>query len=187
MALVNEHYLKLPGNYLFSDIAKKINTFKVTHPGKRLIRLGIGDVTRPLPQACITAMHKAVDEMSKAETFHGYGPEQGYDFLIEAILKNDFASRGISLSPTEIFINDGAKSDTGNMAFGEVSGLHGINAGRLGLDVPGQSLLRYNAVCQPFQNLHPVDHSHVFRSFFFASATGRPQSTKQRSVSVSGS
>ena len=113
MALVNEHYLKLPGNYLFSDIAKKINTFKVTHPGKRLIRLGIGDVTRPLPQACITAMHKAVDEMSKAETFHGYGPEQGYDFLIEAILKNDFASRGISLSPTEIFINDGAKSDTG--------------------------------------------------------------------------
>ena len=118
MALVNEHYLKLPGNYLFSDIAKKINTFKVTHPGKRLIRLGIGDVTRPLPQACITAMHKAVDEMSKAETFHGYGPEQGYDFLIEAILKNDFASRGISLSPTEIFINDGAKSDTGNI--GEV-------------------------------------------------------------------
>ena len=114
----NEHYLKLPGNYLFSDIAKKINTFKVTHPGKRLIRLGIGDVTRPLPQACITAMHKAVDEMSKAETFHGYGPEQGYDFLIEAILKNDFASRGISLSPTEIFINDGAKSDTGNI--GEV-------------------------------------------------------------------
>ena len=115
MALVNEHYLKLPGSYLFSDIAKKINTFKITHPKKSLIRLGIGDVTRPLPQACIEAMHKAVDEMSHEETFHGYGPEQGYDFLIEAILKNDFAPRGINFSPSEIFINDGAKSDTGNI------------------------------------------------------------------------
>lgn len=115
MALVNEHYLKLPGSYLFSDIAKKVNAFKVTHPGKQLIRLGIGDVTRPLPQACIEAMHRAVDEMASEKTFHGYGPEQGYDFLIEAILKNDFAPRGISLSPSEIFINDGAKSDTGNI------------------------------------------------------------------------
>ena len=115
MALVNEHYLKLPGNYLFSDIAKKINAFKVTHHGKRLIRLGIGDVTRPLPQACIEAMHRAVDEMADEKTFHGYGPEQGYGFLIEAILKNDFAPRGINLSPQEVFINDGAKSDTGNI------------------------------------------------------------------------
>ncbi|MCD8318646.1 MAG: LL-diaminopimelate aminotransferase [Paraprevotella sp.] len=113
MALVNEHFLKLPGSYLFSDIAKKVNTFKVTHPGTNLIRLGIGDVTRPLAPACIEAMHRAVDEMSHAETFHGYGPEQGYDFLIEAILKNDFTPRGIALSPSEIFINDGAKSDTG--------------------------------------------------------------------------
>ena len=115
MALVNEHYLKLPGSYLFSDIAKKVNMFKVTHPGTELIRLGIGDVTRPLPEACIRAMHKAVDDMAQAETFRGYGPEQGYDFLIEAILKHDFAPRGVSLSPSEVFINDGAKSDTGNI------------------------------------------------------------------------
>lgn len=115
MALVNEHFLKLPGSYLFSDIAKKVNAFKVTHPGSKLIRLGIGDVTRPLPLACTEAMHRAVDEMANAKTFRGYGPEQGYDFLIEAILKYDFASRGINLSPSEIFISDGAKSDTGNI------------------------------------------------------------------------
>lgn len=115
MALINEHYLKLPGSYLFSDIAKKVNTFKVTHPKQSLVRLGIGDVTRPLPDACIKAMHKAVDEMASADTFHGYGPEQGYGFLIEAILKHDFASRGINFSQSEIFINDGAKSDTGNI------------------------------------------------------------------------
>lgn len=115
MALVNEHFLKLPGSYLFSDIAKKVNTFKVTHPKQSLVRLGIGDVTQPLPDACIKAMHRAVDEMASAETFHGYGPEQGYGFLIDAILKHDFAARGINLSPSEIFINDGAKSDTGNI------------------------------------------------------------------------
>lgn len=115
MALVNEHFLKLQGNYLFADIAKRINAFKVTHPGANLIRLGIGDVTRPLPPACIEAMHRAVDEMADARTFHGYGPEQGYDFLIEAIIKHDFAPRGINLSPSEIFISDGAKSDTGNI------------------------------------------------------------------------
>lgn len=115
MALVNEHFLKLPGIYLFSDIAKKVNAFKITHPGKKLIRLGIGDVTRPLPAVSIEAMHRAVDEMADAKTFHGYGPEQGYDFLIEAIIKHDFAPRGISLSPSEVFISDGAKSDTGNI------------------------------------------------------------------------
>ena len=115
MALVNEHFLKLRGNYLFSDIAKKVNAFKVTHPEARLIRLGIGDVTRPLPQACIEAMHHAVDEMASAKTFHGYGPEQGYDFLINAIIKHDFVPHGISLSPSEVFISDGAKSDTGNI------------------------------------------------------------------------
>ena len=83
---MNEHFLKLPGSYLFSDIAKKINTFRITHPKQDVIRLGIGDVTRPLPQACIQAMHKAVDEMADAKTFHGYGPEQGYDFLIDAVI-----------------------------------------------------------------------------------------------------
>ena len=115
MALVNEHFLKLPGSYLFSDIAKKVNTFKVTHPKQDIIRLGIGDVTRPLPQASIEAMHKAVEELTSKGTFRGYGPEQGYDFLIDAIIKNDFTPRGIHLSPTEVFVNDGAKSDTGNI------------------------------------------------------------------------
>ena len=115
MALVNEHFLKLPGSYLFSDIAKKINSFKVTHPKAQLIRLGIGDVTRPLPKACIEAMHRAVDDMAEAATFHGYGHEQGYDFLIDAIIRHDFAPRGISLSPSEVFISDGAKSDLGNI------------------------------------------------------------------------
>ena len=115
MALVNEHFLKLPGNYLFSDIAKRVNSFKVTHPRQQVISLGIGDVTQPLPPACIEAMHRAVDDMADARTFRGYGPEQGYDFLIEAILKHDFQPRGISLSPSEVFISDGAKSDTGNI------------------------------------------------------------------------
>ena len=115
MALVNEHFLKLPSNYLFSDIAKKVNSFRITHPKAKLIRLGIGDVTRPLPSACIKAMHKAVDEMADAKTFRGYGPEQGYPFLIEAVIKNDYAPRGIRLEPSEVFISDGAKSDTGNI------------------------------------------------------------------------
>ena len=115
MALVNEHFLKLSNNYLFSDIAKKVNAFKVSHPKERVISLGIGDVTQPLCPAVIEAMHKAIDEMSKKETFRGYGPEHGYDFLREAILKNDYLSRGIHLDISEIFVNDGAKSDTGNI------------------------------------------------------------------------
>lgn len=115
MALVNEHFLKLPGSYLFSDIAKKVNTFRITHPKQEVIRLGIGDVTRPLPPVCIEAMHKAVEEMADVRTFRGYGPEQGYDFLIEAIIKHDYLPRGIHFGPTEIFVNDGAKSDTGNI------------------------------------------------------------------------
>ena len=115
MALVNEHFLKLPNNYLFSDIAKKVNAFKVSHPKTDLIRLGIGDVTRPLPQASIEDMHKAVDELANKETFHGYGPEQGYDFLIDAVIRNDYAPRGVYLEPGEVFISDGAKSDTGNI------------------------------------------------------------------------
>ena len=115
MALVNEHFLKLPNNYLFSDIAKKVNAFKVSHPKTDLIRLGIGDVTRPLPQTSIEAMHKAVDELANKETFHGYGPEQGYDFLIDAVIRNDYAPRGVYLEPGEVFISDGAKSDTGNI------------------------------------------------------------------------
>lgn len=121
MAHVNENFLKLPGSYLFSDIAKKVKVYQESHPDKRLIRLGIGDVTRPLPQASIEAMHRAVDEMANKSTFHGYGPEQGYDFLIDTIIKNDFEPRGIELSSSEVFISDGAKSDTGNI--GDILGL----------------------------------------------------------------
>ena len=115
MALVNEHFLKLPSNYLFADIAKKVNAFKVSHPHAEVISLGIGDVTQPLCSAVREAMHKAVDEMGSKESFHGYGPEQGYAFLREAIVKNDYLPRGIHLDPSEIFVNDGAKSDTGNI------------------------------------------------------------------------
>ena len=115
MALINEHYLKLTKNYLFADIAKRVNAFKVSHRNAKVISLGIGDVTQPLCPAVIEAMHKAVEEMGTREGFHGYGPEQGYPWLREAIVKNDFLPRGIHLSPDEIFINDGAKSDTGNI------------------------------------------------------------------------
>lgn len=115
MALVNEHFLKLQSNYLFSDIAKKVNSFKITHPKQKIIRMGIGDVTQPLAPAVIEAMHKAVDEMASKETFHGYGPEQGYPFLIDATIKNDYESIGVSLEPSEVFISDGAKSDCGNI------------------------------------------------------------------------
>ena len=115
MALVNEHFLKLPGSYLFSDIAKKVNTFKITHPKQDIIRLGIGDVTQPLPKACIEAMHKAVEELASKDTFRGYGPEQGYDFLRNAIV--DYYKRnGVDcIEPDEVFVSDGAKSDTGNI------------------------------------------------------------------------
>ena len=122
MALINEHFLKLQNNYLFSDIAKKVNSFKVTHPKERIIRMGIGDVTQPLAPAVIEAMHKAVDEMASKDTFHGYGPEQGYPFLIDAIIKNDYASRGIFLEPAEVFVSDGAKSDCGNI--GDIFGIN---------------------------------------------------------------
>ena len=115
MALVNEYFLRLSNNYLFSDIAKKVNAFKLTHPEERVISLGIGDVTQPLCPAVIKAMHEAVDEMSTSANFHGYGPEHGYDFLREAIVKNDYLSRGIRIEPNEVFINDGAKSDIGNI------------------------------------------------------------------------
>lgn len=115
MALINEHYLKLTKNYLFADIAKKVNAFKVTHPKSDVISLGIGDVTRPLAPAVIEAMHRAVDDLATTERFHGYGPEQGYMWLREAIAKNDFLPRGIHIDPSEIFVNDGAKSDTGNI------------------------------------------------------------------------
>ena len=120
MATINENFLKLQKNYLFADIAHKVEAYKAEHPSAPLIRLGIGDVTRPLAPAVIEALHKAVDEMGDAKTFRGYGPEHGYEFLRKAIVENDFATRGISIDEDEIFVNDGAKSDTGN--FGDILG-----------------------------------------------------------------
>lgn len=115
MAYVNENYLKLQGSYLFSNIAKKVKAYKEQNPGAEIISLGIGDVTLPLPDACIKAMHKAVDEMADKSTFRGYGPEQGYAFLTEKIIANDYAPKGIELETDEIFVSDGSKSDTGNI------------------------------------------------------------------------
>lgn len=115
MAFVNENYLKLQGNYLFSEIAKRVNSYSEANPDKKIIRLGIGDVTLPLPPACIKAMHDAVDEMADQSTFRGYGPEQGYSFLIEKIIANDYAPKGISFDTSEIFVSDGSKSDAGNI------------------------------------------------------------------------
>ena len=115
MVKINENYGKLPGSYLFSEVARRISAYTAAHPEAKIIKLSIGDVTRPLPKACIEAMHKAVEEMTSAETFRGYGPEQGYPFLIDAIIKNDYASRGIFLEPGEVFVSDGAKSDCGNI------------------------------------------------------------------------
>lgn len=115
MALVNENHLKLPGNYLFAEIGKRVAAFKENNPSADIIRLGIGDVTRPLPMACIDAMHKAVDDMSRVETFKGYPEYEGYDFLINAIIEKDYKARGISIGTDEIFVSDGAKSDTANI------------------------------------------------------------------------
>ena len=115
MIQVNENFLQLQRNYLFAEVAQRVATFGEQHPEAKIIRLGIGDVTQPLAPAVIEAMHKAVDEQAKKETFHGYGPEQGYPFLIDAIIKHDYASRGINLEPSEVFISDGAKSDCGNI------------------------------------------------------------------------
>ncbi|WP_457572211.1 LL-diaminopimelate aminotransferase [Desulfovulcanus sp.] len=114
MILINEHYLKLKSSYLFADIARRVASFQEKHPDMEIIKLGIGDVTLPLPKACLEAMHKAVDEMGKSETFRGYGPEQGYAFLREKIAEFDFQARGAQIEPDEIFISDGAKCDTGN-------------------------------------------------------------------------
>ncbi|RKX74321.1 MAG: LL-diaminopimelate aminotransferase [Spirochaetes bacterium] len=115
MIFINEHYNKLKASYLFSHIAKKVEDFQGKHPHREVIKMGIGDVTKPLPNACIKAFHSAVNEMAEEETFRGYGPEQGYLFLREAIAENDFRSRGADISAEEIFISDGAKCDTGNL------------------------------------------------------------------------
>lgn len=121
MILVNENYTKLPGSYLFSEIAHKVTEYKTSHPDANIIRLGIGDVTKPLVPAVIDAMQKAVSEMGDASTFRGYGPEQGYDFLVNVIAENDFKAYGLEINNNEIFVSDGAKSDTGNI--GDILGL----------------------------------------------------------------
>jgi len=115
MFKVNENYLKLPGSYLFSTIGKKVNAFVQENPDKKIIRLGIGDVTQPLAPAIIDAFHTAVDEMGQAETFRGYAPDLGYEFLRNAIVKNDYKARGCQIEADEIFISDGAKCDSGNI------------------------------------------------------------------------
>lgn len=126
MVTINDNFQKLPGSYLFSEIAKRVAAYKEANPSAKIIRMGIGDVTLPLCDAVIKAMHKAVDEMADSSTFRGYGPEQGYKFLIDTIIKNDFEPRGVSLESDEIFISDGAKSDTGNI--GDILGLGNVIA-----------------------------------------------------------
>ena len=121
MYKINDNYQKLPGSYLFSTIAKKVNAYSEANPDKKIIRLGIGDVTQPIAPAIIEAMHKAVDEMGHAETFHGYAPDLGYEFLRSAIVKNDYQARGCDITVDEIFVSDGAKSDSGNIQ--EIFGL----------------------------------------------------------------
>jgi LL-diaminopimelate aminotransferase len=115
MVKINKNYLKLPGSYLFAEIARRVSAFSEANPDKQLIRLGIGDVTQPLVPSVVTAIKNAADEMSVKETFRGYGPEQGYEFLREAVRQGDYLSRGVELKANEIFISDGAKSDCGNI------------------------------------------------------------------------
>ena len=115
MITINEHYLKLQASYLFAEIKNRTTAYQEAHPDREVIKLGIGDVTRPLPPACIEAFHRGADEMADARTFRGYGPEQGYEFLREKIAQHDFQARGAQIAPDEIFISDGAKCDNGNI------------------------------------------------------------------------
>ncbi|MEM7233310.1 MAG: aminotransferase class I/II-fold pyridoxal phosphate-dependent enzyme, partial [Planctomycetota bacterium] len=115
MVRINDHYLKLAAGYLFPEIGRRVSAFTSANPDAKVIRLGIGDVTRPLPAAIVEAMHKAVDDQAAAASFKGYGPEQGYGFLREAIAENDYKARGIDVSADEIFVSDGSKCDSGNI------------------------------------------------------------------------
>ena len=115
MFKINDNYLKLPGSYLFSTIGKKVNAYQAANPDKKIIRLGIGDVTLPLAPVVIDTLHKSVDEMGKAETFRGYAPDLGYEFLRSAIAEHDYKGRGCDIAADEIFVSDGAKSDSGNI------------------------------------------------------------------------
>ncbi|HEX3045390.1 MAG TPA: LL-diaminopimelate aminotransferase [Bacillota bacterium] len=126
MARINDNYLQLPGSYLFSEIARRITQYKSEHPEAEIIRLGIGDVTRPLPPAVISALQTGVSEMGNEKTFRGYGPEQGYPFLIQQIIEHDFRPLGVNLAEDEVFVSDGSKCDTGNIQ--EIFGLDNVIA-----------------------------------------------------------
>lgn len=154
MAKINENYLKLQGSYLFSEIAKRVSKFQQENPQIEVIRLGIGDVTKPLTSSVIGALHKAVDEMGQAETFRGYGPEQGYEFLTQAIIENDYLPKGVELAVNEIFISDGSKCDTGN--FQEIFGLDNVIA-----------------VTDPVYPVYVDTNVMAGRSGFFDSASGQ--------------
>lgn len=154
MVKVNSNYLKLPGSYLFSDIAKKVAAYSAQHADKSIIKLGIGDVTRPLSPAIVSALHTAADEMSAAETFKGYGPEQGYDFLRSIVLENDYQARGVALDEDEIFISDGSKSDTGNI--GEIF-----------------SADNKVAICDPVYPVYVDSNAMAGRAGDFSAQTGR--------------
>ena len=154
MFTINENYLKLQGSYLFAAVAKKVAAFQEQNPGTEIIRLGIGDVTQPIAPAIIEALHKAVDEMGKAETFRGYAPEQGYEFLRKVIAEKDFAERGCQISPDEIFISDGAKCDCGNIQ--EIFGADDIVA-----------------VCDPVYPVYVDSNVMAGRTGNYDEATGR--------------
>lgn len=126
MFKINENYLKLPGSYLFSTVAKKEREYRAANPDKKIIKLSIGDVTQPIAPSIIEAMHKAVDEMGHAETFHGYAPDLGYEFLRSAIAAGDYKSRGVDIAIDEIFVSDGAKCDSSNIQ--EILGLDNVIA-----------------------------------------------------------
>ena len=126
MTLINENFMKLQAGYLFPEIGRRVRAFAADNPSAKIIRLGIGDVTEPLPPAVIAAMHKAVDEMADVATFKGYGPDLGYEFLIDAIIEHDYKARGVQISRDEVFISDGSKCDTGNIQ--EIFGLDNVIA-----------------------------------------------------------
>ena len=154
MTKINENYRKLPGSYLFTEIARQVTAYGQKNPDKRLIRLGIGDVTRPLAPAVISAMHAAVDEMGTMEGFRGYGPEQGYDFLRQAIAEYDYQARGAEIAPDEIFISDGAKSDCGNI--GDIFGVDNVVA-----------------VCDPVYPVYVDTNAMAGRAGEYSEAVGR--------------
>lgn len=154
MTKINENYRKLPGSYLFTEIARHVTAYGQKNPDKRLIRLGIGDVTRPLAPAVISAMHAAVDEMGTMEGFRGYGPEQGYDFLRQAIAEYDYQARGAEIAPDEIFISDGAKSDCGNI--GDIFGVDNVVA-----------------VCDPVYPVYVDTNAMAGRAGEYSEAVGR--------------